>query len=78
MESKDWANYIESTDGLSKPWLLIQWRLQLLQDQRPHLEPETYATELADLHSALMNLGEWWHGQEQTVFSAEESPLGEP
>lgn len=77
MESKDWANYIESTDGLSKPWLLIQWRLQLLQDQRPHLEPETYAAELAALHSALMNLGEWWQGQEAAVFGAGESSLGE-
>ncbi|MBE9108433.1 hypothetical protein IQ273_03240 [Nodosilinea sp. LEGE 07298] len=77
MDSKDWAGYIEATDGLSKPWLLLQWRLQLLQEQRPQLDPETYATELAALHQALMNLGEWWQGQEEAVFGAEESFSGE-
>ena len=39
MDSKDWA-HIEATDGLSKPWLLMQWRLNLLQEQRPTLLPE--------------------------------------
>ena len=53
MDSKDWA-HIEATDGLSKPWLLMQWRLNLLQEQRPTLLPEVYAVELADLHQALM------------------------
>lgn len=77
MESKDWAQYIEATDGLSKPWLLIQWRLKLLQEQRSTLEPEVYATELAALHQALMNLGDWWQGQENTVFGTGESSPGE-
>ncbi len=76
MESKDWAQYIEATDGISKPWLLIQWRLKLLQDQRATLDPETYLAELAKLHQALMNLGEWWQGQEVAVFGIE-TPLGE-
>ncbi|WP_035993030.1 hypothetical protein [Leptolyngbya sp. KIOST-1] len=77
MDGKDWARYIEATDGLSKPWLLIQWRLQLLQEQRPHLDPETYATELAALHQALMDLGEWWQGQEERVFGSGESLPGD-
>lgn len=70
MESNDWANYIEATDGLSKPWLLIQWRLKLLQDRRPTLDPDVYAAELAQLHQALMDLGEWWQGQEDAVFGS--------
>ncbi|MGG6238002.1 hypothetical protein ACQ4N7_05125 [Nodosilinea sp. AN01ver1] len=77
MDGKDWASYIEATDGLSKPWLLIQWRLRLLQEQRPQLDPETYAAELATLHQALMDLGEWWQGQEEAVFGAGESSSGE-
>lgn len=77
MESKDWANYIEATDGLSKPWLLIQWRLKLLQEQRPNLEPETYAAELAALQKSLMNLGEWWQGQEEAVFGTGAATPGE-
>ncbi|MGB3312048.1 MAG: hypothetical protein WA939_05420 [Nodosilinea sp.] len=77
MDAKNWASYIEATDGLSKPWLLIQWRLQLLQEQRPQLDPETYAAELTALHQALMNLGEWWQGQEEAVFGAGELSSGE-
>ncbi|HSM80853.1 MAG TPA: hypothetical protein VLS96_04160 [Nodosilinea sp.] len=77
MDSKDWAQYIEATDGLSKPWLLVQWRLKLLQEQRPTLAPEDYATELAALHQALMDLGEWWQGQEDSAFGAGESFPGE-
>ncbi|MGB3135836.1 MAG: hypothetical protein WBG38_03245 [Nodosilinea sp.] len=73
MNGEDWASYVEATDGLSKPWLLIQWRLRLLQEQQPGLDPETYATELAELHKALMNLGEWWQGQEEIVFGAGET-----
>ncbi|MGF1566643.1 MAG: hypothetical protein ACFCVD_00970 [Nodosilinea sp.] len=72
MESTDWARYIEATDGLAKPWLLVQWRLQLLQEQRPDLDAETYAAQLAELHQALMALGEWWQGQESSVFEAGE------
>jgi hypothetical protein len=74
MESKDWAHYIEATDGISKPWLLIQWRLKLLQDQRATLDPETYMAELTELHQVLMKLGEWWQGQEAAVFGTEYPP----
>ncbi|MGB3201567.1 MAG: hypothetical protein WBA99_11730 [Nodosilinea sp.] len=76
MDGKDWAGYIEATEGLSKPWLLIQWRLQLLQEQRPQLDSETYARELTALHQALMDLGEWWQGQEEAVFGVGESFSG--
>ncbi|NJL44604.1 MAG: hypothetical protein HC922_00320 [Leptolyngbyaceae cyanobacterium SM2_3_12] len=70
MESNDWAQYIEATDGLAKPWLLIQWRLKLLQERRHTLAPDVYTAELAQLHQALMDLGEWWQGQEDTVFGS--------
>lgn len=70
MDSKDLAHYIEDTNSISKPWLLVQLRLQKLQEQRASLSPEAYATELADIHQDLMNLGEWWHGIEDEVFGA--------
>jgi hypothetical protein len=63
MDSQDWANYIEATDGLSKPWLLVQWRLELLKERRSEITPDEYQTALAELHQDLMNLGEWWVGQ---------------
>jgi hypothetical protein len=31
MNSKDVAKYIEATDGISQPWLLVQLRLKKLQ-----------------------------------------------
>jgi hypothetical protein len=68
MHSKDLAQYIEATDSISKPWLLVQLRLQKLQEQRANLSPEVYARELADIHEDLMNLGEWWRGIEDEVF----------
>lgn len=68
MDSKDLAHYIEATDGISKPWLLVQLRLQKLQERRATLSPEAYEKELADLHKDLMNLGEWWVGIEDEVF----------
>jgi hypothetical protein len=68
MDSKDLAQYIEATDSISKPWLLVQLRLKKLQEQRTNLSPEVYATELADIHQDLMNLGEWWLGIEDEVF----------
>ncbi|NJL46710.1 MAG: hypothetical protein HC929_03425 [Leptolyngbyaceae cyanobacterium SM2_5_2] len=73
MDSSDWAHYIESTDGLSKPWLLIQWRLKRLQEERHKLDADAYMAELAELHQALMGLGEWWQGQEDEVFGSGES-----
>lgn len=70
MNSKDLAQYIEATDGISKPWLLVQLRLKKLQEQRAKLSPEAYASELANIHEDLMNLGEWWHGIEDEVFGS--------
>lgn len=68
MNSEELAKYIEATDGISKPWLLTQLRLKKLQEQRDSLSPEAYEQELADIHQALMNLGEWWVGIEDEVF----------
>jgi len=70
MNSKDLAQYIEATDSISKPWLLVQLRLQKLQEQRANISPDAYASSLADIHQDLMNLGEWWHGIEDEVFGA--------
>ncbi len=68
MNSKDVAKYIEATDGISKPWLLVQLRLKKLQERRSEISTEEYMIELADLHRDLMNLGEWWVGIEDEVF----------
>ena len=70
MNSEDLAQYIEATDSISKPWLLVQLRLKKLQERRATLSPEAYAIELADIHQDLMNLGEWWHGIEDEVFGS--------
>jgi len=68
MDSKELAQYIEATDGISKPWLLVQLRLKKLQERSHILSPEEYTTELAAIHQDLMNLGEWWVGIEEEVF----------
>ncbi len=68
MDSKDLAQYLEATDSISKPWLLVQLRLKKLQERRSILSPDAYAHELADIHEDLMKLGEWWHGIENEVF----------
>ncbi|MEG4284373.1 hypothetical protein QUB68_14690 [Microcoleus sp. A006_D1] len=68
MNSKDVAKYIEATDGISKPWLLVQLRMKKLQERRSEISTEEYMIELADLHRDLMNLGEWWVGIEDEVF----------
>jgi hypothetical protein len=68
MNSDDLARYIEQTNGISKPWLLAQLRLQKLRDRRADLTPEAYAAELADIHRDVMSLGEWWVGIEQEAF----------
>lgn len=68
MNSNDLAHYIEQTNGISKPWLLAQLRLKKLQESREDLSPNEYAEELADIHQAVMNLGEWWIGIEDEVF----------
>ncbi|MGF1460762.1 MAG: hypothetical protein ACFBSG_17255 [Leptolyngbyaceae cyanobacterium] len=68
MQSDEIARYIEQTDSLSKPWVLIQWRLLKLQEQKTTMEAEAYLQELSALHQSLMNLGEWWEGREDEVF----------
>ncbi|HIK56336.1 MAG TPA: hypothetical protein IGS37_14390 [Synechococcales cyanobacterium M55_K2018_004] len=68
MDSQDLARYIEATDGHAKPWLLAQLRLLKLQEERDRLSPDEYADAIADLHAAVMNLGEWWVGREDEVF----------
>ncbi len=68
MNSKDIARYIEETDGISKPWLLVQLRLKKLQERQGELSSEEYTAELQDIQKDLMNLGEWWKGIEDQVF----------
>jgi hypothetical protein len=68
MNSEDLAKYLEATDGISKPWLLAQLRLKKLAERRSTLDPSEYEAELADLHQAVMNMGEWWHGIEDQEF----------
>ncbi|MGC9525566.1 MAG: hypothetical protein ACP5D7_08515 [Limnospira sp.] len=68
MDSRDLARYIEATDGISKPWLLVQLRLKKLQERRSELSESEYVRELSALHEELMNLGEWWVGIESEVF----------
>lgn len=68
MDSRDIAHYMEATHSELKPWLLAQLRLQKLKERRHTLPPEEYAQELADIHQAVMNLGEWWVGQEDEAF----------
>jgi hypothetical protein len=68
MDSKDLAQYIEAKDSITKPWLLVQLRLQKLQEQRATMSEDAYVRELADIHQDLMNLGEWWRGIEDEVF----------
>ncbi len=68
MDSKELAQYLEATDSISKPWLLVQLRLKKLQERQAIISSEEYANELADIHQDLMNLGEWWRGIEDEVF----------
>lgn len=68
MDSHQLARYIEETDGISKPWLLVQLRLAKLNEQKSTMTSGDYANALADIHQDLMNLGQWWKGQEAEVF----------
>ncbi|GAX40791.1 hypothetical protein NIES4075_17570 [Tolypothrix sp. NIES-4075] len=68
MNSKELAEYIEATNSITKPWLLVQLRLKKLQERQATLSENDYASELADIHEDLMNLGEWWRGIENEVF----------
>ncbi|MEB3279301.1 MAG: hypothetical protein VKK42_10325 [Lyngbya sp.] len=71
MNSENLAKYIEATGGISKPWLLIQLRLQKLQERREQISSEAYFQELAEIQQDLMNLGEWWIGLEEEVFGTD-------
>ena len=68
MNSQDLAKYIEATNGISKPWLLIQLRIKKLQEKKTQLTQAEYMRQLEDIHQDLMNLGEWWRGIEDQVF----------
>lgn len=68
MNSNDLAKYIESTNGISKPWLLVLLRLKKLEERKDSLDPQDYMEEMKDLHQDMMNLGEWWLGIEDEVF----------
>ena len=68
MNSENLAKYIEATEGISKPWLLVQLRIQKLQERRSQLSYEGYLQELAEIQKDLMSLGEWWVGLEDEVF----------
>jgi hypothetical protein len=68
MDSEQLARYIEETDSISKPWLLVQLRLKKLQERRHEISDAEYMKEVEELHKDLMNLGEWWVGIEDEVF----------
>ncbi|MBW4612557.1 MAG: hypothetical protein KME21_04630 [Desmonostoc vinosum HA7617-LM4] len=68
MDSKELAQYLEATNSISKPWLLVQLRLKKLQERRDSLSDDAYNSELDDIFQDLMKLGEWWHGIEDEVF----------
>lgn len=68
MDSQDLARYIESNEGISKPWLLVQLRLKKVQESRQNLSPEEYVRRIADIQEDLMKLGQWWKGREDEVF----------
>ena len=70
MDSRELAQYIEATGGISKPWLLVQLRLSKLQERKAQMSPQEYMSELEDIQADLLKLGEWWKGIEGEVFSS--------
>ena len=68
MDSKELAKDIEATNGMSKPWLLLQLRLKKLEEQKDCLPKHEYLSKVQDIHEDLMKLGEWWKGIEGEVF----------
>jgi hypothetical protein len=68
MNSHELARYLELTNGVTKPWLLVQLRLLKLKEEKPNLSTAEYEQRLADIQQDLMNLGEWWVGIEDEVF----------
>ncbi|MEM6500294.1 MAG: hypothetical protein AAF685_00485 [Cyanobacteria bacterium P01_C01_bin.89] len=69
VNSEDLARYLEDTDSIHKPWMLIQLRLKKLQERRHTMEAREYADAIADIHEDLMKLGKWWEGRESEVFN---------
>lgn len=70
MDSRKLAQYIEATDGISKPWLLVQLRLSKLKEKKDLISPQEYFSELEEIQADLLKLGEWWKGREDEVFRA--------
>ncbi len=70
MDSQELGQYITATNGMSKPWLLVQLRLKKLEERRDELGSGEYLRQLADIHQDMMKLGEWWKGQEKEVFGS--------
>lgn len=70
MNSQELAQYIEATNGISKPWLLVQLRLTKLQERKEQISAQEYMSELQDIQADLLKLGEWWKGRENEVFGA--------
>ena len=68
LDSGQLARYIEETDGISKPWLLVQLRLAKLSEKKSSMSPADYANDLADIHQDLMKIGQWWLGREDEAF----------
>ena len=68
MNSKELAQYIETTDGISKPWLLVQLRLKKLQERKHEISSQEYLQQIEDIQADLLKLGEWWKGREDEVF----------
>lgn len=68
MNSEDLARYIERTGKITQPWVLLQLRLQKLQERKHEISQTEYLQELESLHQSLMGMGNWWVGQEDDVF----------
>ncbi|KYC43498.1 hypothetical protein WA1_10555 [Scytonema hofmannii PCC 7110] len=68
MNSTQLAKYLEQTNSITKPWLLVQLRLKKLQERKDSMTEVDYVQELEDIRQDLMNLGEWWLGIEDEVF----------
>ncbi len=68
LSSEALAQYMEATDKVAQPWLLLQLRLKKLQAERETLGEDAYLAAVAEAHQALMDLGEWWVGRESEVF----------
>lgn len=50
MDSKDLAQYIQATDSISKPWLLVKMRLKKLQENKATLSQSEFLRELEEIH----------------------------